>query len=216
LFFFDGRGEAQAIVEEDRPRKERKDTEMECRPDPIRLDVTPCRTALSTPCIPSVFSVLSVVKSSSFLSGCSRKAAKPQKGREKPFAEERRRWTNAWRLAHVAANSHRWRPRNQANGQSDCTEKNNFQNSMRNRGVARSDRSRKPIQPARRNKIRGADAAQDGAATALNRISSRRRKPFESNELRYPTALAALGRWIAGLSAPRRWDDETLVFTAWI
>jgi hypothetical protein len=40
----------------------------------------------------------------------------------------------------------------------------------------------------------GANAAQDGAATALNRILSRRCKPFESNELRDPTALAALGR----------------------
>jgi hypothetical protein len=34
-----------------------------------RLDVTGCRAALSTSCIPSVFSVLSVVKSSSLLSG---------------------------------------------------------------------------------------------------------------------------------------------------
>jgi hypothetical protein len=40
----------------------------------------------------------------------------------------------------------------------------------------------------------GAAAAQDGAATALNRILGRRCKPFESNELRDPTALAALGR----------------------
>jgi hypothetical protein len=40
----------------------------------------------------------------------------------------------------------------------------------------------------------GASTAQDGAATALNRILSRRRKPFESNELRDPTALTALGR----------------------
>jgi hypothetical protein len=70
LVFLEGDREAQAIVEEDRPRKERKDTETECRPDPTRLDVTPCRTALPTRRIPSVFSVLSVVKSSSFLSGC--------------------------------------------------------------------------------------------------------------------------------------------------
>jgi hypothetical protein len=63
-----------------------------------------------------------------------------------------------------------------------------------NRSVARSDRSRKPIQPARRNEVRGAATAQDGAATALNRILSRRCKPFESKELGDPTALAALGR----------------------
>jgi hypothetical protein len=66
----EGRCEAQAIVEEDRPRKARKDTEKECRPAPTRPDVPPSRTALSAPCVPSVFSVLSVVKFSSFLSGC--------------------------------------------------------------------------------------------------------------------------------------------------
>jgi hypothetical protein len=63
-----------------------------------------------------------------------------------------------------------------------------------NRSVARSDRSRKPTRPARRNKIPGADAAQDGAATALNAISGRQRKRFEGNELSDPTALTALGR----------------------
>ena len=63
-----------------------------------------------------------------------------------------------------------------------------------NRSVARSDRSRQPIQPARRDEIRGADAAQDGAATALNAISGRQRKRFEGNELSDPTALTALGR----------------------
>jgi hypothetical protein len=57
-----------------------------------------------------------------------------------------------------------------------------------------TNRPRKPAWPARRNKVRGAATAQDGAATALNRILSRRCKPFESNELRDPTALAALGR----------------------
>jgi hypothetical protein len=70
LVCFKGDCEAQAIVEDDRPRKERKDTETESRPAPTRLGGPPCRTALSTPCIPSVFSVLSVAKSSSFLSGC--------------------------------------------------------------------------------------------------------------------------------------------------
>jgi hypothetical protein len=43
-----GRCEVQAIVEEDRPRKERKDTETEKRQAPTRLDVAPSRTALST------------------------------------------------------------------------------------------------------------------------------------------------------------------------
>jgi hypothetical protein len=54
-------------------RKELKETETESRPDPTRLDVTPCRNALPTRRIPSVFSVLSVVKSSSFLSGCGQR-----------------------------------------------------------------------------------------------------------------------------------------------
>ena len=66
----EGRCEAHSIVEEDRPRKARKDTETECRPAPTRPDVPPSRTALSAPCVPSVFSVLSVVKFSFFLSGC--------------------------------------------------------------------------------------------------------------------------------------------------
>jgi hypothetical protein len=68
-------------------RKERKDTETESRPAPTRVDVTPSRTALSTPCIPSVPSVLSVVKSSSFLSGCG----------------QRTNACAAWRAAHAAA-----------------------------------------------------------------------------------------------------------------
>jgi hypothetical protein len=38
LVFVEGRCEAQAIVEEDRPRKERKDTETERRQAPTRLD----------------------------------------------------------------------------------------------------------------------------------------------------------------------------------
>jgi hypothetical protein len=68
--FFEGDCEGQPLIEEDRPRKGRKDTETESRFAPTRLDVTQSRTALSTLCIPSVLSVLSVVKSSSFLSGC--------------------------------------------------------------------------------------------------------------------------------------------------
>jgi hypothetical protein len=41
---------------------------------------------------------------------------------------------------------------------------------------------------------RGADTALHGAATALNRIFSRRRKSFELDNLRHITALTALGR----------------------
>jgi hypothetical protein len=56
---------AQAIVEEDCPRKGRKDTETECRPAPTWLDITHIARPCQAPRIPSVFSVLSVVKLSS-------------------------------------------------------------------------------------------------------------------------------------------------------
>ena len=64
LVFAEGGRKSQTDVEHDCPRKG-KDTETESQPAPTGLDVTSSRTAPSTPCIASVFSVLSVVKFSS-------------------------------------------------------------------------------------------------------------------------------------------------------
>jgi hypothetical protein len=54
----------------------------------------------------------------------------------------------------------------------------------------------------------GADAAHDGAVTALNRNLHRRRNSRESNELKYRTALTTLTARNRGPSPPGGGGDE--------
>jgi hypothetical protein len=63
---------------------------------------------------------------------------------------------------------------------------------MRNRSVARSDRSRKPIQPAGRNTVVSQPCRSLDAAVSQSRVFRRRRKSFEHKVLRRPVTLVTL------------------------
>jgi hypothetical protein len=127
---------ARAIVEEDCPRKGRKDTEMECRPAPTRLGGPPSRTARST-CPHSFRAFRSFRGQIVFLPvrllTQSREAAKWNAkilSRSKTMNECLEAGARGRELPSAAT------AQDQANGSSDYTEKGILRNSTLDRSVA--------------------------------------------------------------------------------